>query len=103
MYAIIKTGGKQYRVQKGDIIDVELLNNVQEGGEVKFEVLFIANGSEFQVGKPHLPGSSVTGKLIGTVPGPKVTTMKYKRSHNEYRHWGHRQKYARIEIIEIAA
>jgi large subunit ribosomal protein L21 len=100
-YAIIKTGGKQYRVQEGDVIDVELLGDTQEGTVVEFEALFVSNGSNFKFGAPHLP-KSVTGKFLGVVPGPKITTMKYKRSHNQYRHWGHRQKYSRIEITGIA-
>jgi large subunit ribosomal protein L21 len=101
MYAIIKTGGKQRRVAVGDIIDVELLS-ADQGSEVEFgEVLFAYDGSKVQVGKPGIPNFMVYGEVIGTVKGDKVTSLKYKASHNQCRKWGHRQKYTRIKITGI--
>lgn len=100
MYAIIKTGGKQYRVQKGQIIDVELLQGDEAG--VKFEeVLFLNNGTDSIVGEPTVSGCTVMGEKLGTVKGPKIDTLKYKRRKNNYRHWGHRQQYTRVRITDI--
>ena len=104
MYAIIKTGGKQYRVSVGDFVDVELLNDTDQGAKVAFgEVLFAFDGSNTKVGQPHIPNFQVFGEVIGVVKGEKVTTLKYKRSHNQCRKWGHRQKYTRVKITAIGS
>lgn len=101
MYAIIKTGGKQYRVAVGDTVDVELLDT-EEGKQVKFdEVLFAYDGSKAKIGQPGIANFHVYGEVIGTVQGPKVKGLKYKPSHTESRKWGHRQKYSRIKITAI--
>lgn len=101
-YAIIKTGGKQYRVAKDDIIEVEMLD-AELGDKVEFaEVLFVGDESSPLVGAPSVKGFTVTGELLSIVPGPKVSSLKYKPSHNNYRRFGHRQHYARIKITEIA-
>ena len=77
MYAIIETGGKQYRVAVGEEIDVEMIDG-EIGSQVKFkEVLFLNNGSKPIVGGPHVPGCTVSGELVGYVAGPKVKSMKY--------------------------
>lgn len=100
--AIIKTGGKQYSVQEGDVIDIELLP-ADPGSKVHFsEILFTADGSERCVGSPTISDFVVEGEVIGIVPGKKVTTLKYKRSHNQCRKWGHRQKYTRVKITKVA-
>lgn len=102
MYAIIKTGGKQYRVAIGDFIDVELLN--LESGLVEFsEVLFSYDGSKAQIGAPAIDNFLVYGEVVGQVSGEKVTGLKYKRSHNQCRKWGHRQKYTRVKITGIGS
>ena len=102
MYAVIKTGGKQYRVQKGDVIAVELLPG-NEGDEVKFnDVLLMSDGTKTQVGEPSLKGVSVVGKMLGVLQGPKLTSVKYKKRKNQRRKWGHRQDYAQVEITQIA-
>ncbi len=100
-YAIIKTGGKQYRVSKDDVIDVELLNDAKLGSEVSFEVLFVNDGATTKLGAPSVPGFVVTGELLGFSTGPKITSMKYKASHHQYRKFGHRQHYSRVKITEI--
>lgn len=102
MYAIIKTGGnKQHRVSVGDVIDIDLLDN-DTGSEVEFgEVLFAFDGSKAQIGKPHIPNFLVYGEVVGTAMGEKITSMKYKPSHNQQRKWGHRQRYARVKITAI--
>ncbi len=101
-YAIIKTGGKQYRVAIDDIIEVEMLD-AEPGAKVEFaEILFIGDETSPKIGSPSVKGFKVTGEMLDIVPGPKVTSLKYKPSHNNYRKFGHRQHYARIKITEIA-
>lgn len=100
-YAIIKSGGKQYRVQEGDIINVELLK-ADVGAEIQFDqVLFIGNGQDFQVGAPAIANFIVKGELLGESLGPKITSIKYKPSHNQVRKFGHRQHYSRVKIVGI--
>ena len=100
MYAIIETGGKQYRVEEGDELDVELLKTE---GEIKFDkVLFIHDGDKPKVGLPHVEKWTVHAQLIGEVKGPKVIAFKYKKCKNYRRTVGHRQKYSRIKITKIA-
>lgn len=100
MYAIIESGGKQYRVAKGDVIDVELLKH-NEDDSVEFKVLFVNNGSSVKIGNPYLAGT-VRGKFLEYVRGPKVIAFKYKQRKNIRRKVGHRQDYSKIEITEIA-
>jgi large subunit ribosomal protein L21 len=101
MYAIIETGGKQYRVEKGDIIDVELLD-ADAGEKVEFKhVLFIKDAENIKIGNPHLDKSSVQGELILEVKGPKEFAFKYKQRKPFRRKVGHRQRYARVKITEI--
>lgn len=103
MYAIIKTGGKQYRVAKDDVIDVELLET-ELGAQVEFEeVLFVNNGTDTLVGEPSVAGYIVKGEVIGNSAGPKVVSLKYKPRQHSKRKWGHRQHYSRIKILEIGS
>lgn len=103
MYAIIKTGGKQYRVAKDQIIDVELLNG-EAGSDVEFsEVLFVNDGSTVKMGAPHVDKGRVVAELLGTVRGPKITSMKFKRRKGQRTRWGHRQNYSRVRIKEIVS
>ncbi len=102
-YAIIKTGGKQYRVAENDVIDVELLG-VEDGDSVEFpEVLFVSTPQGARVGSPVVANATVKGTVIKEVPGEKITSIKYKRSHNQYRKFGHRQHYSRVKITAIGA
>ena len=102
MYAIIKTGGKQYRVAVGDVVDVELLQG-EVGSEVKFsEVLFFNDGSKFTFGEPVVPNFFVAGELVETVLGPKVTSVKYIPG-NHRKKIGHRQRYSRVKITQISS
>jgi len=101
MYAIIETGGKQYRVEQGDVIDVELLG-AENGAKVEFKnVLFANTGSASKVGKPHVDGMVVVGELMQEIRGPKVINFKYKKRKNYRRKVGHRQNYSRVKITEI--
>ena len=103
MYAIIQTGGKQYRVAQGDEIDVELLD-FAEGQLVEFkEVLFVNDGQVRMVGSPYVAGYTVRAEqVIPNLKGPKLTVFKYKRRKNYQRKIGHRQQYTRFKITEIA-
>lgn len=100
MYAIIKTGGKQFRVKVDDVIDVELLK-ADLGATVEFEVLFIHDGSKAHFGKPKVEGFDVKGEVIGNSVGPKVESLKYKRTDHTQTRWGHRQHYTRVKIMQV--
>ena len=102
MQAIIKTGGKQYKVSPGQIVNVEkLTGNV--GDKVQFDkVLFISDESgKTKVGTPLVKDSRVTGKILGAVKGKKITVFKFKRRKGYRKKTGHRQKYTSVEITEI--
>jgi len=101
-YAIIKTGGKQYRVAQDDVINVELLDT-EKGNHVEFaDILFVSDGDKHKVG-PHVSGYRVKGEVIGEVAGPKIMSVKYKRSHHQYRKFGHRQHYSQVKITSIGS
>ena len=103
MYAIIKSGGKQYRVAKDDVIDVELLN-ADQGSAVEFsEVLFVNDGKSALIGEPVVAGYLVKGEVVGTSAGPKVSSLKYRPRGHTQKHWGHRQHYTRVKITDIAS
>lgn len=102
MYAVIQTGGKQYKVQKGDVIDVELLFQ-EEGSFVEFsDVLLVADGQMTKVCEPTVKGFVVKGQVLGEAAGPKIDALTYKKRKGIRRHFGHRQKYSRVEIKEIS-
>ena len=101
MYAIIKTGGKQYRVEKSDVIYVEKLD-AQEGDEVKFDVMLVGKDEGAVIGKPLVAGASVTGKVVKQVKSAKILVYKYK-AKNERKRQGHRQPYTKVEITAINA
>jgi len=101
MYAIIESGGKQYRVEKGDVIDVELLE-AEAGQKIAFKhVLFLNTENGAKIGAPHVPNVIVHGEFVEEVKGPKVIAFKYKRRKPVRRKVGHRQRYSRIKITEI--
>lgn len=100
MYAIIETGGKQYRVEKGDVIDVELLETREKNIEFS-NVLFINNGSGVKLGSPYIAKSLVKAELMQEVKGPKVVAFKYKKRKGYRRKVGHRQQYLRVKITDI--
>lgn len=102
MYAIIKTGGKQYRVYEGDILNIEKLN-VNEGATVEFnEVLAVSDDdNNLKVGAPILEGAKVEAKVLNHGKGKKVIVFKYKPKKNYRRKQGHRQPYTRVQITNI--
>lgn len=105
MYAVIRTGGKQYRVEQGQWLDVETLDG-EPGGTIVFDdVLLVANGDKVQVGAPTVAGARVQATLVRQGRGPKLVIFKYKRRKNLRRKNGHRQPYTRVrvEAIEVGA
>lgn len=101
MYAIIRTGGKQYRVAKDEVLDIELLT-AQDGETVEFnDVLFVADGKKVQVGTPQVAGFSVQAEVMGRTVGPKITCLKHRPREHTKTKWGHRQHYTRVKILDI--
>jgi large subunit ribosomal protein L21 len=101
MYAIIETGGKQYKVQEGDVIYVEKLQ-AEEGQTVTFDrVLAIAGDNGFKAGTPVVEGASVTGKVEKHGKGQKIIVFKYKPKKNYRKKQGHRQPYTKVVIEKI--
>ena len=101
MYAVIKTGGKQYRVAQGERLDVERLTPAD--GELSFEPLMVVDGGAVTAGAGALTGAKVTARVVGDALGPKVVGFHYKNKSNQRKHWGHRQQYTTIEITGITA
>ncbi|MEL6301145.1 MAG: 50S ribosomal protein L21 [Pseudomonadota bacterium] len=101
MYAVFKSGGKQYRATKGDRLKVERLP-VETGATVEFdEVLLVGDGANVKVGAPTVKGSKVKAKVLDVAKGKKVTVLKFKRRQNYMRTKGHRQWYTEIEVTGI--
>ena len=103
MYAVIKTGGKQYRVQQGDVIFVEKLNAQADEAVTFDEVLLVGEGEQSQIGTPVVAGAKVEGKVLSQVKSRKVVVYKYKAKKNECKKQGHRQPYTKVEITAINA
>ena len=100
MYAVIETGGKQYRVAPGDVLDVELTGTTE--GTVKFDrVLLVSGDNGLQVGNPVLSGALVQASLVSAVRGPKIRVFKMKKRKGYRRTKGHRQDLQRVRIDEI--
>ena len=100
MYAIIATGGKQYKVAEGDIINVEKLG-VEAGETVTFGEVLVVNNGSVQVGNPTVAGASVNATVIGDVKGKKVIVYKYKRKTGYHKKNGHRQAFTQVKIEKI--
>lgn len=103
MYAIISTGGKQYRVSEGDVIFIEKLE-AQQDEEVKFEnVLAVGKDDGIVAGTPTVAGAVVTGKVLKNGKGKKITVFTYRPKKGSARKMGHRQPYTKVEIGNIQA
>ncbi len=100
MYAIIQTGGKQYRVEVGDEVLVEKLD-AEVDTEVSFDVLLLADGETVTVGKPIIEGVKATGKVVEHGKGKKVIIFKYKAKKNSRKKRGHRQPFTKVTITAI--
>ena len=101
MYAVIKTGGKQYRVSPGDKLRVESLA-VAEGESVDFDqILMVSDGNSVSIGNPHVSDAVVTGKVVNHGRGDKVRIVKFRRRKHHRKQMGHRQNYTELEIVSI--
>ncbi|HYL04628.1 MAG TPA: 50S ribosomal protein L21 [Thermoanaerobaculia bacterium] len=112
MFAVIESGGKQYRVEPGDVLDVELLGSLAEDAEkgtaVRFERVLAVGGTGADAsaatatfGKPLIEGALVTASLVGESRGPKIRVFKHKKRNTQRKTIGHRQHYTRVRIDEI--
>jgi len=103
MYAVIQTGGKQYKVQPGDTVYLEKLPG-HAGDSVEFdEVLLVADDQQVAVGRPHVDGAKVTGQIVEHGRGDKLIVYKFKRRKNYRRKTGHRQAYTAVKISTVTA
>lgn len=101
-FAVIETGGKQYIVSVGDVLNVELLGEHEAGAKIEFDtVLMTDDGSSAKVGTPYT-GTKVTASYVALEKGPKISILRYKAKSNRDRKLGHRQKYSQIKIESIA-
>jgi large subunit ribosomal protein L21 len=98
MYAIVKTGGKQYKVAVGDVVDVELL----DGDSVDLQPILVVDGSTVLSSVDDLAKVSITGNVLGETKGPKIKILKYKNKTGYKRRVGHRQRYSQVEITGIS-
>ena len=101
MFAVIETGGKQYKVNEGDVIFVEKLN-VSEGDTVTFDKVLAVSGTDgLVVGAPVVEGATVTANVIKNGKSKKIHVLKYKAKKNEKKKIGHRQPYTKVQIVTI--
>lgn len=100
MYAIIKTGGKQYCVEEGKVISIEKLD-VEAGAEVTFEEVLLVSGEDVKIGQPTVAGAKVTAKVLEHGKEAKIRIFKYKAKSNYRRRQGHRQPFTKVQIEKI--
>lgn len=101
MFAVIFSGGKQYRVEVGQTLKLETLN-AQVGDTVQFEqVLMVANGDDVKIGAPYLSGSTVSATVVEHGRGPKIRIVKHRRRKHYHKEAGHRQNYTAVKITQI--
>ena len=101
MYAIIKTGGKQYVVEEGKVISIEKLD-VEEGAEVTFDEVLLVSGDDVKIGQPNVAGAKVTGKVLEQGKESKIRIFKYTPKTGYRKRQGHRQPYTKVEIGKIS-
>ena len=102
MYAVIATGGKQYRVQPGETLRVEKLDGAEAGGSVTFDqVLLVADGENVRIGAPRVAGASVAAEVVENGRGEKLLIYKYRRRKGYRRKTGHRQPFTAVKITAI--
>lgn len=102
MYAVIETGGKQYKVEQGDVVFVEKLN-VEAGETVTFDKVLIVGGDDVKVGAPYVAGATVTANVVKNGKDKKIIVYKYKPKKGYHKKQGHRQPYTKVEITAINA
>jgi large subunit ribosomal protein L21 len=101
MYAVIESGGKQYRVKEGDILKLETLPE-EVGAEINFDkILLVCNGDKLKLGKPFLDGCKVVGTILSTGRHKKIEIVKFRRRKHHEKWQGHRQNYTEVKIKEI--
>ena len=100
MYAIIETGGKQYRVQEGDVLTIEKLG-VEAGETVEFDKVLVLAGEELKVGAPYVEGAKVVGEVVENGKAKKVIIFKYKAKKDYRKKQGHRQPYTMVKIVSL--
>jgi len=102
MYAVVKTGGKEYRISKGDVIRVEKMEG-KVGDQVSMkDVLMVSQEGQVQLGNPLLAGAVITGEIVQEIKGRKTVTYKMKRRKNYRRTKGHRQTYTYIRVNDVS-
>lgn len=103
MYAIIADGGRQYKVEEGQMLEIDF-REVEAGSEITFDtVLAVGDGEDnFKLGQPTVSGATVTAKVVGDTKGDKIYVQKFRRRKNSKRRTGHRQKYVKVQISKIA-
>jgi len=102
MYAVIATGGKQYRVAEGDVVQLEKLEG-EPGAAIEFDkVLMVGQGADVRIGKPYVEGGKVTGTVQSHGKTDKVTIVKFRRRKHYLRQGTHRQQYTKVKITGIA-
>ena len=102
MYAIIATGGKQYKVSEGDIITIEKLG-IEAGEKVTFDQVLAASGDDLKIGNPTVDGATVDATVVKEGRGKKIIVYKYKRKTGYHKKNGHRQSYTQVKIEKINA
>jgi large subunit ribosomal protein L21 len=102
MYAVIESGGKQYRVQPGERLRVEKIA-AETGSQITFPALLVADGANVRVGAPVVQGAQVKAEIVAEEKGPKLRIYKYRRRKGYRRKTGHRQVYTALKILDITA
>ena len=101
MFAIVKTGGKQYKAEKDEVIIIEKLEG-EAGAKVEFdEVVLVNDGKDLKLGAPFIKGAKVRGEIVRQDLGPKIHAFNYKAKKNERKRWGHRQPRTHVRITEV--
>ena len=102
-FAVIKTGGKQYKVAVGEVVSIEkIVGEFKEGDKISFDkVLLVDDGSNTTIGTPYIEGAMVTGTLLEIGRAPKVTVIKYKQKSRYFKKNGHRQPFFKVQILDL--
>jgi large subunit ribosomal protein L21 len=103
MYAVIATGGKQEKVEEGQVLTVERLSDVEVGGTVAFTPILLVDGDKVVSAASDLASAKVEAKVVGEAKGKKIRGFTYKNKSNQKKRWGHRQKYTAVEVTSIKA
>lgn len=102
MQAVIKTGGKQYRVAEGDRVEIERIQPDADGAEISFAPVLVIDGADVRATPAQLQGAEVRARIVGASRGPKINGFVYQAKARRRRRWGHRQHYTTVEIMSIS-